>query len=313
VAFELGRAGHILGSCHVRLENRRTGEAVVFSGDLGNRDTPILKDPEAPGRADVLYLESTYGDRLHGDRTHRMERLAGVLDRSLADGGKVFIPAFSLGRTQELLYELDRIFSRPETRSRHPRLAEGSRPPVFVDSPLGLEITEVYSRLTAFWDAEAMALLADGDHPIRFDGLYAVERHTDHAALLDLQGPAVIIAGSGMCTGGRIVRHLREGIERPENDVVFVGYQAVGTPGRAIQENAARRGTVAIDGRRCRIEARVHTLTGYSAHADQKGLLDWVEGMPERPASIHLVHGDPEARRALAEQLSERGYGVAAG
>ena len=310
VVFELGRAGHILGSCFVRIEDQTDGSAMVFSGDLGNDDTPILKDPDSAGRADALYLESTYGDRLHGDRAHRMERLAEVLDHCLSDGGKVFIPAFSLGRTQEVLYELDRIFLSAEHRRRFPRLTSDPRPPVFVDSPLGLKITRIYSNLTDFWDEEAKAFLKAGDHPMKFEGLYSVEKHVEHAMLLDVKGPAVIIAGSGMCSGGRIVNHLAAGIERPENDIVFVGYQAAGTPGRAIQEHANGNGTVALNGKESKIRAGVHTLSGYSAHADQKGLLEWVERMPEKPGKIHLVHGEPKAQKVLAAKLVESGYCV---
>ena len=310
VVFELGRAGHILGSCFVRIEDQTDGSAMVFSGDLGNDDTPILKDPDSAGRADVLFLESTYGDRLHGDRAHRMERLAEVLDHCLSDGGKVFIPAFSLGRTQEVLYELDRIFLSAEHRRRFPRLTSDPRPPVFVDSPLGLKITRIYSNLTDFWDEEAKAFLKAGDHPMKFEGLYSVEKHVEHAMLLDVKGPAVIIAGSGMCSGGRIVNHLAAGIERPENDIVFVGYQAAGTPGRAIQEHANGNGTVALNGKESKIRAGVHTLSGYSAHADQKGLLEWVERMPEKPGKIHLVHGEPKAQKVLAAKLVESGYCV---
>ena len=310
VFFELGRAGHILGSCFIRFEDRKDGSAIVFSGDLGNFDTPILNDPESSGRADVLFLESTYGDRMHEGRAHRVERLAALLDRCLSDGGNVFIPAFSLGRTQEILYDLDRIFANPEYRSRYPRLASGARPPVFVDSPLGLDITRIYSSLSEFWDDEAKALLKAGDHPINFNELYGIEKHDQHSMLLDVKGPAVIIAGSGMCTGGRIVNHLAAGVEKPENDIVFVGYQAAGTPGRAIQEHAGGSGTVALNGRESRIQAGVHTLSGYSAHADQKGLLDWVARMPEKPGRIKLVHGEPKARKALAAKLIERGYEV---
>jgi len=310
VVFEMGRAGHILGSCFIRFEDKKDGLAVVFSGDLGNYDTPILDDPEGAGRADVLFLESTYGDRLHGDRAHRMVRLAEVLDHCLSDGGKVFIPAFSLGRTQEILYELDRIFSQGEYQSRFPRLASSAHPPVFVDSPLGMEITGIYSRLKDFWDEEAKALLKAGDHPMDFAGLYGVGKQVEHAKLLEMGGPAVIIAGSGMCTGGRIVSHLAAGIERPENDIVFVGYQATGTTGRAIQEHARGNGTVVLNGTESKILAGVHTLSGYSAHADQKGLLDWVERMPEKPGKIQLVHGEPKAQEVLAVKLVERGYRV---
>ncbi len=310
IVFELGCAGHILGSCFIRFEDQKDGSAIVFSGDLGNIDTPILSDPGSAGRADILFLESTYGDRLHEGRAQRDLRLAEVLDRCLSDRGKVFIPAFSLGRTQEILYELDRIFSDPDYQGRFPRLASGSRPPVFIDSPLGLEITRIYSSMAAFWDEEARALLAKGDHPIDFDRLYGVEKHIDHEKLLELEGPAVIIAGSGMCTGGRIVNHLAEGLGKSENDIIFVGYQAAGTPGRTIQEHGSRNGTVLWDGKEIRIRAGVHTMSGYSAHADQKGLLDWVGRMPEKPGQIKLVHGEPKAQKVLAEKLMQRGYCV---
>jgi metallo-beta-lactamase family protein len=283
---------------------------IVFLGNLGNFETPILRDPENAGSADLLFLESTYGDRLHEGREERMSRFAAILDHSLADDGKVFIPAFSLGRTQEILYELDRIFSSALYHDRFPRLASGARPPVFVDSPLGLEITKIYSSLREFWDDEAKALMDKGDHPIRFDGLYGVEKQADHAMLLDMKGAAIIIAGSGMCSGGRIVNHLATGIEKPENDIVFVGYQAAGTPGRAIQERAEKHGAVVLNGKESRIRASVHTLSGYSAHADQRGLLEWVDRMPERPGKIELVHGEPKAQKVLAERLVERGYSV---
>jgi metallo-beta-lactamase family protein len=311
VAFELGRAGHILGSCFIRFEDKKNGSAVIFSGDLGNCDTPILNDPETAGRVDLLLLESTYGNRLHEGREDRMMHFAAVLDHCLSDGGKVFIPAFSMGRTQEILYELDRIFSSRECRGRFPRLASKVRPPVFVDSPLGIEITKVYSTLTDYWDHEAKALLDAGDHPMHFERLYGVEKHVDHAELLDMKGPAVIIAGSGMCMGGRIVNHLERGIGRPENDVVFVGYQAPGTTGRAIQERSGGNRTVVLSGEAVKIEAGVHTLSGYSAHADQKGLLDWVERMAAKPGKVELVHGEPEEQKALAAKLVERGYSVA--
>jgi metallo-beta-lactamase family protein len=310
IVFELGCAGHILGSCFIRFEDQKDGSAIVFSGDLGNSDTPILNDPDTAGSADILFLESTYGDRLHDGRAERMLRLADVLDHCLSDGGKVFIPAFSLGRTQEILYELDRIFSDPDYQHRFPRLASGARPPVFVDSPLGLEITRIYSSLAEFWDGEARGLLAKGDHPIDFERLYGVEKHADHGKLLDVKGPAVIIAGSGMCTGGRIVNHLAAGIGMTENDIIFVGYQAAGTPGRAIQEKANANGAVVLDGKEGRIRAGVHTMSGYSAHADQRGLLDWVGGMSEKPGQIKLVHGERRAQKVLAEKLTERGYCV---
>ena len=311
VSFKMGRAGHILGSAFVRFEDAGSGASVLFSGDLGAADTPILRDPEAPDTADLVVMESTYGDRLHDPRDQRIRQLGEILTRALADNGKVFIPAFSLGRTQELIYEIDRIFSDPGYRDRFPRLQGNKHPPVFVDSPLGLTITRIYAGLSAYWDQEARALNERGDHPLDFKGLIAVEDHRDHLKVCDMNGPAIILAGSGMCTGGRIVDHLQKGIDDPRNDVLFVGYQAQGTPGRAIQKYSRRPGGyVDLDGVRKPIKARVHTLSGYSAHADQQGLVDWIESMPAKPGAVKLVHGETTARTTLAEILEKRGYEV---
>ena len=302
VCFRLGRAGHILGSCWVQFDisDQLT---VVFSGDLGAKDTPILCDPDVPEGCDLLILESTYGDRLHGDRRDRIQRLGKILTRALVDKGKVLIPSFALGRTQELIYEMDRLFSDPELRKEFPELNSGSRVPVFLDSPLGLEITKIYSSLSEYWDKEARHILRQGDHPIDFDRLYAVEGHRDHLKLCDVDGQAVIIAGSGMCTGGRIVKHLKVGITDRKNDIVFVGYQVPGTPGRDIMRYSQRSsGYVVLDGEEFDIKARVHALSGYSAHADQQGLIEWVGAMGNKPGRIKLVHGETGAQEALEKE-----------
>jgi metallo-beta-lactamase family protein len=255
-------------------------------------------------------MESTYGDRIHENRRYRIERLGAMLTRALSDGGKVFIPCFALGRTQELIYEMDRLFSEPEYALQFPALNPESRPPVFLDSPLGLKVTKIYSRLSEFWDKEAKLLLNQGDHPIDFEHLYAVRDHKNHRRLLEIAGPSIIIAGSGMCTGGRIVNHLLSGLEDPANDVFFVGYQAGGTPGRDIIRYSNGTSYVRLNGKRVNIRARVHTLTGYSAHADQQGLIEWVESIPGRPRHIKLVHGEPQAQQALAKILREKAYSV---
>jgi metallo-beta-lactamase family protein len=281
ITFTLKNAGHILGSCFIQFSfPGGPGSAptrVTFSGDLGCRHTPILPDPDLPDSCDLLILESTYGDRNHENRADRQAALAKALDHALSDSGIVYIPAFALGRTQELIYELDRI---------NPGV------PVFIDSPLGVEITRLYQDMDDCWDKEAKTLKAAGDHPIRFKHLYAVERFKDHRRLLDLKGPAIIIAGSGMCTGGRIVNHLKHGLDDPKNDLFFVGYQAAGTPGRAILEG------------RTPSKAAIHGLTGYSAHADQQTLAAWVAAMPDPPGEIRLVHGEPKAQTALAKRLN---------
>jgi metallo-beta-lactamase family protein len=280
VTFKLSNAGHILGSCFILFtfpgDHTEDDFKVIFSGDLGSTDTPILPDPDTPDSCDLLILESTYGDRQHPDRKNRISVLKALLNKALADKGIVYIPAFAMGRTQELLYELDRI---------------DIDVPVFVDSPLGLKITKIYSTLDEFWDKEAKALHAQGDHPIDFQGLYGVQTYRDHKKLLNIKGPAIIIAGSGMCTGGRIVEHLEHGLDDPKNDIFFVGYQAKGTPGRKMIE------------KKIPVRARIHTLTAYSAHADQKMLIDWVKSMPELPAEIRLVHGEGQARSELEKKL----------
>ncbi len=310
IQFKLGRAGHILGSSFIRFQDA-DGSSLLFSGDLGASDTPILVDPEVPDTADLVVMESTYGDRLHESREQRVRQLGDILTRALADGGKVFIPAFSLGRTQELIYEMDRIFSDPDYQEMFPDLQGKKRPPVFVDSPLGLDITRIYASLSTYWDNEARALNRRGDHPMDFKGLFAVKDHRDHLKVCDMKGPAIILAGSGMCTGGRIVNHLKKGIEDPKNDIFFVGYQAHGTPGRAIQKYSRQPGGyVYLDGQRKTIKARVHNLFGYSAHADQKGLVDWIESMPEKPGAVKLVHGEAGARAALAEILEKKNIHV---
>ena len=168
--------------------------------------------------------------------------------------------------------------------------------PVFIDSPLGLKITKIYSDLEQYWDKEAKDLKARGDHPIDFKNLYSVEKYRDHKKLLDIKGPAIIIAGSGMCTGGRIVEHLKHGLQDSANDIFFVGYQAKGTPGRRMIE------------KQIPVKAGIHTLTGYSAHADQNTLINWVKSMPQPPKEIRLVHGEDHARQALAKKLYATGY-----
>lgn len=312
IRFSFHRAGHILGSAFILLESENPRSSILFSGDLGVKDTPLLPDPDPPPACDLLVLESTYGDRLHESRGDRVERLGQVLVKALSDRGKVFIPAFALGRVQELLYELGQLHTDDRLKEKFPQLDKLQRIPVMVDSPLGLELTKISSSLSTYWDREAKALLRRGNHPLNFKHLYAVENHRDHRKLLELPGPMVILAGSGMCTGGRIVDHLQSGIEDPRNDIVFVGYQAHGTPGRAIQEYGDKPGGyVELDGERCAIRAQVHILGGYSAHADQKELVEWVQSMPEKPKCIKLVHGEAGARKALGDVLRSRGYDVA--
>ena len=193
----------------------------------------------------------------------------------------------------------------PEEGGRKTEVRKGEfKIPVFIDSPLGLEIPKLYSALDEFWDKEAKELKAKGDHPIDFEHLYAVRNHSDHLKLCRMDGPAIIVAGSGMCTGGRIVAHLKNGLSDRRNDVLFVGYQVKGAPGRDILRYSGRPGGyVILDGEKFDINASVYNLTGYSAHADQRGLIEWVMAMSEKPGKIKLVHGDAGAREALYKAI----------
>jgi len=316
VAIRLQPAGHILGSAYVEVScmTRPAVSAadsrelrVVFSGDLGAPYTPLLPAPRSPYRADLLVLESTYGDRLHEGRKERRQQLQKVIERALQDRGVVLVPAFSIGRTQELLYELEEIIFRCRSRQ-----AAGGIPwddlEIIVDSPLASRFTEAYRQLQPFWDAEARGRVRSGRHPLSFEQLTTIDSHADHenavAYLRKTARPCVVIAAGGMCSGGRIVNYLKALLGDSRTDVLFVGYQAAGTPGRDIQEFGPKGGYVAFDGQRYPIRARVHTISGYSAHADQKNLVDFVRRMRCKPKEIRLVHGEESARKALEAVLS---------
>ncbi|BDX20541.1 MBL fold hydrolase [Halopseudomonas aestusnigri] len=295
-------AGHILGSAYVEIDidypPEQRSQRVVFSGDLGAAGAPLLEPPQPPERADLLILESTYGDRLHEDRATRRARLQRVLEQALADGGTVIVPAFSIGRTQELLYELEGIMhDNPEWQQI----------PVILDAPLAGRFTALYRELRQSWNAEGQARLAAGRRPLGFDQLLKVQTHAQHQRMLNrlvnTRRPAVVITGSGMCNAGRVVNYLKAMLGDIRHNVVFVGYQAKGTPGHAIQQYGPAGGYVELDGQRYTIRAGVHSLGGYSAHADQAGLIAFVRDIPVAPREVRLVHGDAAAKAELAAQL----------
>jgi metallo-beta-lactamase family protein len=308
----LQRAGHILGSAYIECE--LSGAAwpeprrVVFSGDLGAPHAPLLPAPRPPWRADVLVLESTYGDRVHENRRDRRARLQAVVEHALRDGGTVIVPAFSIGRTQELLYEFEDILHRQRLRPG-PHAAAWGGLRIFLDSPLAQRFTTLYRELQPFWDAEARARVRAGRQPLSYEQLVAIDSHEDHLAnvrrLARSREPAVVIAASGMCAGGRVVNYLREMLGDPRHDVLFVGYQARGTPGHAIQTHGPRGGYVELDGERVDIRAGIHTLSGYSAHADRDDLTRFVTRMRHLPEEVRLVHGEDAVRAAFARHLQQ--------
>ncbi|UAW99462.1 MBL fold metallo-hydrolase [Halopseudomonas nanhaiensis] len=317
------QAGHILGSAWVEVDVRypATGakHRIVFSGDLGAPHAPLLPPPKSAWQADVVVLESTYGDRLHEDRRTRRERLQKALESALADGGTVLIPAFSIGRTQELLYEIEAIISSAKKRSKGGpgKNLDWENLPIILDAPLATRFTTLYRQLKPWWDKEALRRVRQGHKPLGFEQLLTVDSHDKHIAMVNrlaqTKQPAVVITSNGMCSAGRIVNYLKAMLHDPRHNVLFVGYQARGTPGRDIQQYGPGGGWVELDGERYDIRAGIETLGGYSAHADQKGLVKFVTGMRHWPRQVRLVHGDDAAKQRLAGLLKEaaRRKGVA--
>ena len=277
--FRYSVAGHILGSAFI--EFRNADEWVCFSGDLGSRCTPILNEPTSPERADVLVLESTYGDRIHEGRETRVQRLEAILLETLENRGVTLVPAFSLGRTQELLFELNEVIEGIGVK-HGPSALRGYD--IIVDSPLAIKLTDIYEQMQPYWSEEAREILTVDKHPFIFNNLIEISHAGESSGNIEYLKrsgkPAVVIAGSGMCAGGRIMEYLKAFLHRPNTDVVFVGYQAAGTTGRAIQEAHQGKGSVFIDQQEYPVRAKTHVLSGYSAHADQLDLIRYVQGIP---------------------------------
>ena len=312
---KLSPAGHILGSAYVEFEVAQGSDKqrIVFSGDLGAPYTPLLPAPRSPYGADIVVLESTYGDRRHESRKDRRQRLQALCEHAFGKKGSVLIPAFSIGRTQELLYELEEIIHRNRQRPAAPGI-DWDDLDIVLDSPLAADFTAGYAQLREHWDKEARRKLAAGRHPLAFEQLTTIDDHKTHLQTVDYLArtarPSIVIAASGMCSGGRIVNYLKAMLGDARHDVLFVGYQAAGTPGRAIQTYGPQGGYVDLDGQRIDIRAGIHTLGGYSAHADQKDLLNFVGRMRTKPAQIRLIHGGDDAKATLAQALRQRHPGT---
>ena len=311
-------AGHILGSAYVEIETRCNHQKhkTVFSGDLGAPYTPLLPAPQSPYSADVVVIESTYGDKCHDSRKSRTQRLENALLKALQDNGTVIIPAFSIGRTQELLYELEALIYKNKQQVIHQKLAWKNLQ-IIVDSPLAAEFTVQYQQLKSHWDNEAKNREAKGRHPLDFEQLYTVNTHDEHIRtvnyLASTQQPAIVIAASGMCSGGRVVNYLSAMLPYERHNILFVGYQARGTLGRDIQTYGPRGGYVFIDGEKVLINAGVETLSGYSAHADQKDLVNFVKRMRVKPKEIIIVHGDNDAKLQLQQCYQKLGLSARIG
>lgn len=297
--LRLQPAGHILGSAYVEIR-LASGEVVVFSGDLGPSNTPLLPDPQPPERADYLLIESTYGNRNHDDVVGRVETLRKIIQRSLADGGTILIPAFSIGRTQELLFDLERLIYEHKIAADLP---------IILDSPMAQQVTQSYRRFKTLWGEEAKQRLEMHRHPLAFDQCIQISDYRTHQALVNRLAStgdaAIVVAASGMCQGGRIVDYLKVLLSDERTDVILAGYQAEGTLGRSIAQGEKH---LCIDGEEVEVKASIHVMSGYSAHADQSELLAFIHGIGQAPQEIHLIHGEPSSKQAFAQALNATGY-----
>ena len=298
-------AGHMLGSSTIEIWIKENGEnkKIVFSGDLGNNDIPLLAEPTMIQDADFLVMESTYGNRLHIKNESKAETFINIVTDTIKNGGTVVIPSFAVGRTQEILYELNKIKDSeddsPEFERKY-RLLMNT--PVYVDSPLAISATEVFKENMDLFDKETQELIRRGDNPLEFPGLKFTQTVEESKALNESNESAIIISASGMCEVGRIKHHLKHNIWNPKNTILFVGYQAPGTLGRKIVDGAK---TVKIFGEEVAVNARVEYIEGYSGHADQAGLLHFVNSFVKKPNHIFLVHGEEESQKVLRDKINE--------
>ena len=301
ITISFSDAGHLLGSASIRVEVTEEGEtrSVLFSGDLGNIDRPLIRDPQAPPAADYVVIESTYGDRLHGERPFYVNQLTEIIQDTFDQGGNLVIPAFAVGRTQELLYLIRIIKERGLIRGH-------ADFPVYVDSPLAVEATRIYAdddAMRPYYDEETLDLLSRGINPIAFPGLRTSITSEESKAINFDMTPKIILSASGMCEAGRIRHHLKHNLWRKESTILFVGYQSEGTVGRKLIDGAD---TVRLFGEEITVEARIESLAGISGHADRDMMLSWLESMPGKPRQIFVNHGDDQVTDHFAECIRSR-------
>ena len=297
-------AGHLLGSASIEIwmTEGKVTKKIVFSGDIGNFNKPLIRDPQYITEADYVVMESTYGDRLHEPDADHVKDLARIIQEALDRGGNVIIPAFAVGRTQEMLYFI-RIIKEQGLVTGHDGF------PVYVDSPLAVQATHIFrENLTDCYDDETKEMVLKGINPLEFDNLILSETIDESKAINFDPTPKVILAASGMCDAGRIRHHLKYNLWNPNASVVFAGYQAVGTLGRVLQEGAE---TVRLFGDEIGVRAHIEMMGGMSSHADQNGLLKWISAFEKAPQKVFLVHGEDSSMEALSKLITEKtGYSV---
>lgn len=288
-------AGHILGSAIIEISTEEVGgeRKIVFSGDLGNSDQPLIRDPSIIEQADVLWLESTYGDRLHKSREETAQELLKIIQEAIANQAKVVIPAFAVERTQDIIYTLGQFIRKGSILPI----------PVYIDSPLAISTTEIFKKNSDYFDQETKALLASGENPLNIPGIRYTQTTEDSKAINEDQGTGIIISASGMCDSGRIKHHLKHHLWREESHIIFIGYQAEGSIGRKIIDGAK---TVKLFGEEIVVKAHIHTLGGFSAHADQRGLLNWVSHIHNPDLQVFINHGEEKASMGLRQLISDR-------
>lgn len=298
-------AGHMLGSSIIEVWIKENGvnKKIVFTGDLGNNDIPLLSEPTMIEDADFLVMESTYGNRLHMRNDNKAKLFIDIVTDTLRQGGTVVIPSFAVGRTQEILYELNKIkesdADTPEFEKKYEVLMNT---PVYVDSPLAISATEVFRENMDLFDEETQELIKRGDNPLEFPGLRFTQTVDESRELNESNESSIIISASGMCEVGRIKHHLKHNIWSPKNTILFVGYQAPGTLGRKIVDGAK---TIKIFGEEIAVNARIEYIEGYSGHADQEGLLNFIYSFIKKPDHIFLVHGEEEGQKVLRDKIIE--------
>jgi metallo-beta-lactamase family protein len=290
-------AGHVLGSAVININIRKDGKnhRIIFSGDIGEPDRPIIKDPAVFEEAEYLVIESTYGDRTHEEHENIdiQKQLRDCINRTVSAGGNIIIPSFALERSQELLYHLNELFLRKEI------------PPliVFLDSPMAIRITEVFKRHAELFDKDMMKRLRQGNSFFSFENLKMVQSTEESKAINNIKGSSIIIAGSGMVTGGRIKHHIVNNIKREESTILFVGYQAEGTPGRILLDGAQE---IRLLGQIHPVKAHIEKIEGFSAHADRDGLLEWLADIRVPPRCVFVTHGEEKAANSFAKVLKEK-------
>ncbi len=297
-------AGHMLGSSiiEVWLKEDGTEKKIVFSGDIGNNDIPLLDSPTMIDSADYLVMESTYGGRLHMRNDDKAELFLNIVSETLDNGGNVVIPSFAVGRTQEILYELNNLKDYRKDEEFLKKYDKLMKAPVFVDSPLAISATEIFKQNTNLFEEEVKNQIESGDNPLEFPGLQFTKTPEESMALNESTTPSIIISASGMCEVGRIKHHLKHNIWDSKNTILFVGYQAQGTLGSKIVNGDKK---VKIFGEELAVNARIEYIEGYSGHADQEWLLNFVYSFIQKPKHIFLVHGEPEGQKILKEKIVE--------